>query len=238
MKVIVTATAAEKTHTDRLDLYASRSRKAFSATAAWRLELDAEKIEANLLELLAQLEKLKETTAKKTTETREEMSEAQRAAALKLLKSPGFLDTLSKHIEAIGYVGEDRNKKLTYVISSSRKLPKPLSAIVRSQSGAGKSYLMECVAELMPPEDVHFFSRLTPQALYYLERDALQHKLLIVDERNGSEESEFPIRRERPQQRPHQNRNPRNPRPHLLHGIHHQPEGEPGKREPLLRTLP
>jgi hypothetical protein len=104
------------------------------------------------------------------------------------------LDTLSKHIETIGYVGEDRNKKLTYVISSSRKLPKPLSAIVRSQSGAGKSYLMECVAELMPPEDVHFFSRLTPQALYYLERDALQHKLLIVDERNGSEESEYPIR--------------------------------------------
>jgi DNA primase catalytic core len=194
MKVIVTATSAEKTHTDRLDLYASRSRKAFSATAAWRLELDAEKVEANLLELLDQLEKLKETTAKKTTETREEMSEAQRAAALKLLKSPGFLDTLSKHIEAIGYVGEDRNKKLTYVISSSRKLPKPLSAIVRSQSGAGKSYLMECVAELMPPEDVHFFSRLTPQALYYLERDALQHKLLIVDERNGSEESEYPIR--------------------------------------------
>jgi len=65
---------------------------------------------------------------------------------------------------------------------------------VRSQSGAGKSYLMECVAGLMPPEDVHFFSRLTPQALYYLERDALQHKLLIVDERNGSEESEYPIR--------------------------------------------
>lgn len=193
MKVIVTATAKEKTHTDRLDLYASRSRKAFSATAAWRLELDAEKVEAHLLELLDQLEKLRETTAQ-TTETREEMSEAQRAAALKLLKSPGFLNTLSKHIEAIGYVGEDRNKKLTYVIASSRKLPKPLSAIVRSQSGAGKSYLMECVAELMPPEDVHFFSRLTPQALYYLERDALQHKLLIVDERNGSEESEYPIR--------------------------------------------
>jgi hypothetical protein len=50
MKVIVTATSAEKNHTDRLDLYASRSRKAFSANAAWRLELDAEKIEANLLD--------------------------------------------------------------------------------------------------------------------------------------------------------------------------------------------
>jgi hypothetical protein len=53
---------------------------------------------------------------------------------------------------------------------------------------------MECVAELMPPEDVHYFSRLTPQALYYLEPDALTHKLLIVDERDGSEEAEYPIR--------------------------------------------
>ncbi len=193
MKVIITATAAEKTHTDRLDLYASRSRKAFSSTAAWRLELDAEKVEAHLLELLDQLEKLKETTAQ-TKEVREEMSEGERAAALKFLKSSDFFNTLSKDIEAIGYVGEDRNKKLAYVIASSRRLPKPLSGIVRSQSGAGKSYLMECVADLMPPEDVHFFSRLTPQALYYLERDALQHKLLIVDERNGSEESEYPIR--------------------------------------------
>lgn len=199
MKVIVTATAAEnkggatRSHTDRLDLYASRSRKAFSSTAAWRLELAAEKIEAHLLELLDQLEKLKETTAQ-TTEVREEMSEGERALALKFLKSADFFNTLSKDIEAIGYVGEDRNKKLGYVIASSRRLPKPLSGIVRSQSGAGKSYLMECVAELMPPEDVHFFSRLTPQALYYLERDALQHKLLIVDERNGSEESEYPIR--------------------------------------------
>jgi DNA primase len=193
MKVIVTASAAEKNHTDRLDLYASRSRKTFSATAAFRLELDAEKVESHLLELLDQLEKLREVAAQ-PTEQKEEMTDTDRTAALEFLKSADYFDTLSKHIDAIGYVGEDRNKKLAYVIASSRRLPKPLSGIVRSQSGAGKSYLMECVAELMPPEDVHFFSRLTPQALYYLERDALQHKLLIVDERNGSEESEYPIR--------------------------------------------
>ena len=194
LKVIVTASTLEKNYTDRLDLYASRSRKGFSSTAAWRLEIDAEKIEAHLLELVDQLEKLRETAAANVTEQREEMSATERSNALKLLQSPDLFGSLVKHIEIAGYVGEARNKKLAYVIATSRRLPKPLSGIVRSQSGAGKSYLMECVAELMPPEDVHFFSRLTPQALYYLERDALQHKLLIVDERNGSEESEYPIR--------------------------------------------
>ena len=200
MKVIVTASAAGKkkpgaarAHTDRIDLYASRSRKTFSATAAFRLELDAEKIETHLIELLDLLEKLREVAAH-PVEEKKEMTDAEQSQALEFLKSPDYFATLSKHIAAIGYVGETRNKQLAYVIASSRRLPKPLSGIVRSQSGAGKSYLMECVAELMPPEDVHFFSRLTPQALYYLERDALQHKLLIVDERNGSEESEYPIR--------------------------------------------
>jgi hypothetical protein len=53
---------------------------------------------------------------------------------------------------------------------------------------------MECIAELMPPEEVQYFSRLTPQSLYYMGKDELVHKLLIVDERDGSEEAEYPIR--------------------------------------------
>jgi hypothetical protein len=122
------------------------------------------------------------------------MSEAERAEALALLKSPDLLERIAADIELAGYVGEPRNKKLAYLIATSRRLPKPLSSIFRAQSGCGKSFLMECVADLMPPEDVHYFSRLTPQALYYLEPDALTHKLLVVDERDGSEEAEYPIR--------------------------------------------
>ena len=53
---------------------------------------------------------------------------------------------------------------------------------------------MECVAELMPEEEVQYFSRLTPQSLYYMGENELVHKLLIVDERDGSEEAEYPIR--------------------------------------------
>ena len=94
---------------------------------------------------------------------------------------------IAADLEAVGYVGEERNKQLGYLIATSRKLAKPLSAIVRSESGAGKSFLMESVAELMPPEDVKYFSRLTPQSLYYMGKDELVHKLLIVDERDGQQ---------------------------------------------------
>ena len=197
LKVVLTARKEELQHVDNLDLYGSKARKMFAGVAASRLGCPAEKIEGDLLALVEQLEKLHADAAREAASPQELkpiMSEAEKAEALALLLSPDLLARIAADIELAGYVGDVRNKKLAYLIATSRRLPKPLSAIFRAQSGCGKSFLMECVAELMPPEDVHYFSRLTPQALYYLEPDALTHKLLIVDERDGSEEAEYPIR--------------------------------------------
>lgn len=201
LRVVLTArkkkaTGGEATHIDNLDLYGARSRKGFASTAAERLEEKAEKIEGDLLSLLEQWENLQTINDAEgaSPQALQPMSDAERAEAEAFLRSPGLLERIAADLELVGYVGEPRNKKLAYLIGTSRRLPKPLSAIFRAQSGCGKSFLMECVAELMPPEDVHYFSRLTPQALYYLEPDALTHKLLIVDERDGSEEAEYPIR--------------------------------------------
>jgi DNA primase len=200
LKVVLTAKkegpCGSHQHVDHLDLYGSKARKAFAGIAATRLSVEPEKIEGDLLALVEHLETLQAETARETASPQAApiMSEIERTEALALLRSPDLLERIAADIELAGYVGEPRNKKLAYLIGTSRRLPKPLSAIFRAQSGCGKSFLMECVADLMPPEDVHYFSRLTPQALYYLEPDALTHKLLIVDERDGSEEAEYPIR--------------------------------------------
>jgi len=195
LKVVLTAKGkgGSATHVDNLDLYGARSRKNFAAAVAARLQQDARKIEEDLLALLDQLEALQQEEEQPDA-TEHELTDSEKKEALRLLQSPRLLDRIASDLETVGYVGETRNKKLAYLIGTSRRLPKPLSGIFRAQSGCGKSFLMECVAELMPPEDVHYFSRLTPQALYYLEPEELKHKLLIVDERDGSEESEYPIR--------------------------------------------
>jgi DNA primase len=201
LKVVLTARRNDpagsfQQHVDHLDLYGSKARKMFAGVAAARLAVEPEKIEGDLLALVEHLETLQAETARETASPQAApvMTEMERAEALTLLRSPDLLERIAADIELAGYVGEPRNKKLAYLIGTSRRLPKPLSAIFRAQSGCGKSFLMECVADLMPPEDVHYFSRLTPQALYYLEPDTLTHKLLIVDERDGSEEAEYPIR--------------------------------------------
>ena len=194
MRLVLTAKQGEAVHTDHFDLYASKSRSAFSSRCAERFGVEAAKIEEDLTALLEMLEKMKEEEASPVVVAKPAMSESEKAEALSFLRSANLLEETAAHLEVVGYVGDQRVKQLAYLIATSRKLPTPLSGIFRSQSGAGKSFLMECVADLMPPEDVHYFSRLTPQALYYMEPDALKHKLLIVDERNGSEEAEYPIR--------------------------------------------
>lgn len=199
LRVVLTARKEKENgeaaaHVDNLDLYGARSRRGFATTAAERLDVEPAKIEEDLLALLGSLEALQEESEPAPTQGPPPMTSEEKAEAFALLGSADLLGRIAADLELVGYVGEDRNKKLAYLIGTSRRLPKPLSAIFRAQSGSGKSFLMECVAELMPPEDVHYFSRLTPQALYYLEPDALAHKLLIVDERDGSEEAEYPIR--------------------------------------------
>lgn len=196
LRTILTAMREDAAHTDRFDLYAAKSRAGFTYRAARRLEIPAAKIEDDLDRLIPLLETLRAEGQGKAEGPKgpPPMTEAERDEALRLLRSEDLLKRIAADLETAGYVGEDRNKQLAYLIATSRKLDKPLSAIIRSESGAGKSFLMECVAELMPEEEVQYFSRLTPQSLYYMGENELVHKLLIVDERDGSEEAEYPIR--------------------------------------------
>ena len=202
LKLVVTVSKDEPikaesiTVTDRFDLYMAKSRKTFSFRVEEKLNLPASLVEDDLDRLIPKLEILREERNRKDEDPdqRTEMTEEEKKEALSFLRNPNLLDRIITDLEIIGYAGEDTAKQLCYLIATSRKLAKPLSCIIRSESGAGKSYLMETVSELMPEEDIEYFSRLTPQSLYYMGPDRLVNKLLIVDERDGSEESEYPIR--------------------------------------------
>lgn len=114
--------------------------------------------------------------------------------AINFLKKENILDLVVKDMDELGYVGEEKNKKLGYLISISRKLSDPLSGVIVSSSSAGKSGLVESLEKLAPSNEVITLSNLTPQALYYMPKDYLKHKLLIVEERKGSELSDYSIR--------------------------------------------
>jgi hypothetical protein len=184
-------------HVDTLDLYASRSRSEFTKRVAKALTADAEAVERDLLAILVEAERTAKGDDKPNAESGispPPISESDRIEALAFLRRPDLLDQAAKDVDALGFVGEDTNKRLLYLVAISRKLPDPLSAIVLSQSGAGKSGITEVIEKLTPPEDVVLFTRLTPQSLYYTEPGFLDQKLVIVEERYGSMEADYSIR--------------------------------------------
>ena len=78
------------------------------------------------------------------------MSEAERAAALGLLRDPRLIERIGADLAATGIVGEATNCLVAYLAAVSRKLARPLAVIVQSTSAAGKSALMDAVLAMVP----------------------------------------------------------------------------------------
>jgi DNA primase len=182
-------------HIDTVDLYASRARADFAKRAGKALNVEASDIEADLLALLIDAEKaLEQGERSQAAPGPPPMTDNQRQEARAFLRRPDLLDQAVKDMDVLGYVGEEANKRLLYLVSISRKLPSPLSAVILSQSGAGKSGLSDVIERLTPEEDVLFLTRLSPQSLFYSAPDFLNQKLVIIEERAGSSEADYPVR--------------------------------------------
>ena len=79
-----------------------------------------------------------------------DMTEAEREAALALLKAPDLLERVLADFEACGLIGERTSKLMAYLATVSRKLASPLAVVVQSTSAAGKSALMDAVLAFVP----------------------------------------------------------------------------------------
>ncbi len=92
-----------------------------------------------------------------------------------------------------GLVGENRNAKLVYLAITSRLLGKQVSIVVKGLSSSGKSYTIECVAVLFPPEAVYTMTAMSERALIYLD-ESMEHRTIILYEatalREGREKAD------------------------------------------------
>ncbi|NMC19313.1 MAG: hypothetical protein GYA33_02735, partial [Thermogutta sp.] len=91
-----------------------------------------------------------------------------REAAEEMLQSPNLLKTVLADIEALGVAGEKELAATLYLLGTSRLLDRPLAGILQGPSSSGKSFVLDRVADLFPPEAVLRATALTTNALYYL----------------------------------------------------------------------
>ena len=186
-------------HVDTFDLYSARSRQAFVESAVRALRLD-EGDQAALSDEVALLieglekERLSLRRQEGASEAKEPvMSASDREEALAFLKGD-VVAALKEDFRAVGCVGEETALLTGYLALVSRKLAKPLSVLFCARSGAGKSLLQDRLAELVPPEDLVKYTRISGQALFYKDENALRHKLVVVEEEDGAASAAYALR--------------------------------------------
>lgn len=121
-----------------------------------------------------------------------ELTKGTEQGGVDFLAERGLMDRIAEDITTLGYVGEDRNKLLLYLVATSRKMEDPIACVVKGDSSAGKSCLVETIIKLVPSEDREVLSRATKQVFFY-EGD-LSHKLIYIKEVSGSEDASYAIR--------------------------------------------
>lgn len=191
-----TSTPANGYHVDTVDLYSARQRQVFGKQASVELGASEDAIKKDLGQLILALEGWQEQTRVQASIAQQKatLTDAERDAALDLLKDPQLMARVLADFARCGVVGEAVNKQVAYLAAVSRKLDKPLAVMVQSSSAAGKSSLMDAVLRFMPPEERLQYSAMTGQSLFYLGEKDLRHKILAISEEEGASQASYALK--------------------------------------------
>jgi hypothetical protein len=181
---------------EKMDVAKSKSRAEFiDSVCSGRPGINRKEVERLLLDHAAQY-------AKQHTEANEKPPEPEAQALLLkmpqhvrddariMLGSPDLVKRTIDDVAACGVAGERELVAAIYLVGVSRLLPRPLAAIVQAPSSTGKSYVVEKVAAMFPPEAVIHSTTMTAQSLYYLEPGALRHRFIVAGERSRREDDD------------------------------------------------
>jgi DNA primase len=196
LKVNVRLDVGNNFHLDTFDLYQSSRRQTFAQMAAKSCRIAENKVLADLLALINELEILRVQMRSKGETPAEQlpMTEQERDAALEFLRDPKLLDQIVTDVLKSGLVADRVVILTSYLASISRKLNDPLALLIISRSGAGKSALQDAVRFFAPPADVVHVTRLTGQALFYKDSHSLQHKMFSIAEEEGAQSAAYSLR--------------------------------------------
>lgn len=179
------------TYLDKLDLYEANRRRNFIKKAVIRMETSSQIIEQGIMRVIDTLEQLRD---KESEPQVLEIPPMQKKEAIEYLQDPNLVNNIITSFHKCGYVGEDLNLLTAYLVATSRKLQFPLSLMIMSRSGAGKSALQDMVLKFMPEEEYQCYTRVTDQALFYKGKDELRHKLIAIEEEKGARGASYSLR--------------------------------------------
>jgi DNA primase len=196
LRVTTTTNEGDAFHVDTLDLYGAKARAHYVAQAAQETALDERVLKADLGRVLLALEQLQDENIARVLalEPQPTMNDAERDAALALLRSPDLIERILADFAACGLVGEETNKLVGYLAATSRMLDRPLGVVIQSSSAAGKTSLMDAVLAFVPEEEKVKYSAMTGQSLFYMGETNLKHKALAIVEEEGASRASYALK--------------------------------------------
>jgi energy-coupling factor transporter ATP-binding protein EcfA2 len=190
---------------DKLDVGKAKARQQFLKQVAQRIGCEFVELERYDIELVRLAQ---EADAAADAEAEAKVSEAETdpfeigkrelenmpaeivEAAEQMASNPQLLEVVYEDLQWLGLEGEYETALTVWLIGVSRVLETPMAAVVVGPSSTGKSYILNTVAELFPPEAVLKITDATANSLYYLPGGSLQHRFVVMGERAQSETPE------------------------------------------------
>ena len=179
-----------KTYRDHVDLYSAAQVEKLLKRLCSRLELSSKYMQGVLEQLTDALERyrLGRLESGKEKQARQKMmSEWERQEALGYLKAGELLKRTGEDIGKSGVIGEENNRLVLFLIYLSRKMGRPLHALIFGKSGSGKTHLQSGVSALVPEEDKLETTTLSDNAVYYFGENEISHFLILIEDMDGAE---------------------------------------------------
>lgn len=188
---ITLQTIGQSTITLKLDLYEFNQVEKTCKTVAEKLELRQDLIEKDLEQLMKLLEYYKDKQLhqqQKQNGIKIQVPAASATKCIEFLKAENLIGKFNRLIGKAGITGEETNRILLFVIASSYKMPDTLHALIQGSSGSGKTRLLKIISDLMPPEDVKKYTRVTDNSFYNQDEYFFVNKLVCFEDMDGLKE--------------------------------------------------
>lgn len=171
-----------------VDLFDDTSIKSKCEVLADTLELNAETLMTDMKLLAIDIEALLNAPEEQKSIPIDE------ASAKKLLKKEGLFNVIQQ-VLGMKIAGEKKTSLLLFLIAISYKSQKTLHSILSANSSAGKSYILESVTSVLPPEDLLTYTVMTRSSIPNLQANELKGKCLLIEDVTGiDKQAEFHLR--------------------------------------------
>jgi DNA primase len=187
---------AQQSIRQNIDLYQDDIVEKFIRKAAEKLDHGTTLISSVIAQMTEDIEawRLQQIESKKVSKAvKKELTAEEKTRAVKYLEREDLMQWTSETLLNTGIVGEAENAMILNIAMTSRLYEDPVSVICLSQSGTGKSYLLERVAKCFPTEDIIENTQFTDNSFFYW-KDGIKGKIILIEDMEGAQNVEYPMR--------------------------------------------